>query len=75
MGLSSGDQMSLMKKPMSCGTVLCDLISMANTSHYRDLYMVVPASLLDTLELNLKLIFDHVDIVHHSTIGSDSTDL
>ena len=24
MGLSSGDQMSLMKKPMSCGTVLCD---------------------------------------------------
>ena len=29
-GLSSGDQMSLMKKPMSCGTVLCDLISMAS---------------------------------------------
>ena len=29
-GLSSGDQMSLMKKPMSCGTVLCDLICMAS---------------------------------------------
>ena len=28
--LSSGDQMLLMKKPMSCGTVLCDLISMAS---------------------------------------------
>ena len=29
-GLSSGDQMSLTKKPMSCGTVLCDFISVAS---------------------------------------------